>query len=605
MQPLRSFGNHTFSEEAQQTIKSWINECDSNHPNCAGRADRGFIPTRLLDLNQHEDRVVLVDSRATNIRNQYTTLSYCWGRSRNLTLLAENIDQFMHEGVAISSLALTIQDAIKATRMLGVQYIWVDALCILQGSAGDFQFEVSLMLQVYRSSFVNLAASDSTDARDGIFRDRDGKRLFDAECQGRPNSKIFGNGIWRIVPRALWEEQILQAQLNTRGWVFQERLLSPRIIHFSRNQVFWDCATMSACENFPDGLPKPLDTGSNDRYWRWKLQDSSDLNVFLPTVVDSSLEQFWRNAVHNYSTCHLSFGVDKLVAIWGIVRFLIGALKERYADGMWERNLEEQLAWHVVGCQQGNGQPSTRQKGLDAPTWSWASIHGEIILPDRFAAVRDYQVVGHDGKEIAFDLIGAHKCSSHGPRTWAEQLKQYEARVEEIEELRMNGAQSSRTKPLEATDFSPMPRLRSPSIPIMGHIGKMILQKSPAVSVWTLTTFPIRGQGGYGVIEAFPDIQSDDAGHVLILILAMNLNSPEGDRGRKNQEFVKTYTGVGLMIDYNGPSESCNGHFVRKGAFQFNGTDFEVFRDTFIKNPKRHGITSDYDPEKGHKIWLD
>lgn len=221
MQPLRPFGNHTFSEEAQQTIKNWINECDSNHPNCVGRADKGFIPTRLLDLNQHKDRVVLIESRTTNIRNQYTTLSYCWGRSRNLTLLAENINQFMHEGVAISSLARTIQDAIKATRMLGVQYLWVDGLCIVQGSAGDFQFEASLMLQVYRSSFVNLAASDSSDARDGIFRHRDGKKLFDAECQGCPNSTIFGNGIWRIVPRALWDEQILQTRLNTRGWVFQ------------------------------------------------------------------------------------------------------------------------------------------------------------------------------------------------------------------------------------------------------------------------------------------------------------------------------------------------------------------------------------------------
>ncbi|KAJ4347995.1 uncharacterized protein N0V89_009367 [Didymosphaeria variabile] len=343
---------------------------------------------------------------------------------------------------------------------------------------------------------------------------------------------------------------------------------------------------------------------ANDRYWRWKLQDSSDLNVFLPTVVDGSLEQFWRNAVHNYSMCQLTYGPDKLIAIWGLVRFLIGALKERYADGLWERNLEEQLAWHVVGCQQGNGQPSTRQEGLDAPTWSWASIHGEIVVPDRFAAIRDYQVVGHDGKEIAFDLIGTRK-HPQGPGTWAEQLQQYEARVEEIEKLRLNNPQSSLKAPPEADDLSPIPRLRSPSIPIMGHIGKMILQKRTSVSDWTLTTFPIRGQGGYGVIKASPDIQPDNAGHVLILILAMSLDYSEGNRGRKKEESVKTYTGVGLMIDYNGPSESCNGHFVRKGAFRFNGTDFEVFRDTFIKIPKRHGIASGYDPEKGHKIWLD
>ena len=82
-------------------------------------------------------------------------------------------------------------------------------------------YEASLMLQVYRNSSCNIAAADSKSADGGIFRKRDPTKLFDAECQGRPNSVIFGNSIWRIVPKALWDDEVLSAALNTRGWVFQ------------------------------------------------------------------------------------------------------------------------------------------------------------------------------------------------------------------------------------------------------------------------------------------------------------------------------------------------------------------------------------------------
>ena len=221
MQSLRQLGNHTYSEEAQNTIRDWIVDCDKNHVNCAGRADKDFVPTRLLDLDYREDRILVVQARANGIRKPYTTVSYSWGRPSFLHLTPENMEHFMKVGIHISELPKTIREAIQTTRMLGIQYIWIDSLCIVQGSAGDFQFEASLMLQVYRNCYVNIAASDTVSVADGLFRYRFEEELFDAECQGRPNSKIFGNGIWRVVPKALWDDQVLDARLNTRGWVFQ------------------------------------------------------------------------------------------------------------------------------------------------------------------------------------------------------------------------------------------------------------------------------------------------------------------------------------------------------------------------------------------------
>ena len=379
-----------------------------------------------------------------------------------------------------------------------------------------------------------------------------------------------------------------------------ERLLSPRILHFAEKQVFWDCATVSACETFREGLPQPLDTGSNDRYWRWKLQDSSDLNIFLPAIVDQSLEQFWRNAIRTYSLCQLTHSSDKLIAIWGIVRFLIGALRERYAVGLWERNLEEQLAWHVVDC-----QSSTRLVELDAPSWSWATVHGEITLPDRLAAVRDYHVVDHYGQNITFDLHGSTRGQNDGPRTWAEQLRQYETRVKEIDEYRQ--AKVLLPPPMlseQEIDMSPIPGLRSSSIPIMGFVGRMYLRKAPQGQNWILESLRT-----HEAIQAFPDINPnhDSKGSTLFLILAFNFVYPEIQRGQRTKASADKCSGIGLLIDFRGGErESSGGHFVRTGAFHFNGVDFShVITPYLIKNPAELGIDSDYDPERGFKIWLD
>ncbi|KAF1959998.1 hypothetical protein CC80DRAFT_590338 [Byssothecium circinans] len=350
----------------------------------------------------------------------------------------------MKEGIDVATLARTINEAIQITRALGVRYLWIDSLCIVQGVDGDFQGPQWDITTPYP------------------------EQLLDAEFQGRPNSTIFGNSIWRVVPKALWDEQVLSASLNTRGWVFQ------------------------------DGLPQPLDTGSTDRYWRRKLQDSSDLNTFIPTVVDISLE-------------------DKLIAIWGIASFLIGALRETYGMGLWERNLEEQLAWHMIP-----GGASSIHQDLIAPTWSWARINGVIELPDKFAAVRDYQVAGHDGKRVAFHLEEWwHKdAEPQGPRTWKEQLDEYSYRLKKMDGVRQTievGKLQDNDEPVDNPKASLMPpppgaipQLSSPHIAIQGHIGSALMRRVRSVAGWTfeMHLLPVSGAN----IDVFPDIDPIDRG---------------------------------------------------------------------------------------------
>jgi hypothetical protein len=612
MQPLHDLGDSTFSPETQRRMKKWLSDCERDHLGCQGQADPDFMPTRLLDLD-HWPRIYCVETRPQNIRGLYMTLSYTWGRDRFFSLFPDNIYQFTTSGVDVSNFPRTIQDAIQTTRVLGVRYIWVDSLCIIQGLGGDWMYEGALMLQVYRNSFCNLAAADTSSAHDGMLRLRYPEQLLDAEFQGRPNSTIFGNGIWRVVPKALWDEQVLSATLNTRGWVFQERLLSPRLIHFTRTQVFWDFATMSACETYPDGLPQPLDTGSTDRYWRWKLQDSSDLNKFLPTVIDPSLEQFWRSAVRIYTGCQLSVGDDKLVAIWGIAGFLISALKETYGEGLWERNLEEQLAWHVVPG--GTLGRSSRPLPLRAPTWSWASIDAVVELPDRFAAVRDYQVADHDGHRIAFTLANFQQnVERRGPRTWREQLEEYGHRLKKLDEIRQASIISNQLRAIapeveakpSQPEFGAMPTLLTNCIKLHGHIGLAFMVKVRSETGWTLT-LPLLPSSGAN-IEVFPDTEPKDGSNeeVRFLLLAMNkIQSVDslGDSKRDGQtnNLPETYEGIGLIIE----SAPTQGHYYRTGAFRFSGISLVSLQTAFVSHPPELSIDGTYCPRRGFKIALE
>jgi hypothetical protein len=181
-----------------------------------------------------------------------------------------------------------------------------------------------------------------------------------------------------------------------------ERILSPRILHFTKHQIFWDCGTLSACEVFPNGLPFPLDhKASTDRHWRGRLVGSTVSSNALTGVNDNeSSYTFWMSAVQNYTECNLTSQGDKTIAIWSIAKLLRDVMREQYAVGMWSEALEEQMAWRVRETQKCENMPE-----LDAsiPSWSWASVKGSIV-PQHRLALRSYTVTDHDGAMVKFTV---------------------------------------------------------------------------------------------------------------------------------------------------------------------------------------------------------
>ncbi|KAB2570796.1 hypothetical protein DBV05_g10536 [Lasiodiplodia theobromae] len=513
--PSSPLGPSTNSPQSWTQVSHWLQTCLSSHPRCnKPRGPDSFVPTRLLDV-QHPlpGYIGLVETKShpaftsssssdpTSAPPVYCTLSHCWGPSPSfLRLRASNLTSFLRHGIRIGELGnRNFAHAVEACRQLGVRWLWIDSLCIVQHwvdgdeappddaahralEEADWHHEAPFMHQVYRNSYCNIAAADSADAEGGLFRERGEKVGRDGggsvtykAARGEEADAVFGDRTWRVVSGDIWQTELLGTPLYARAWVFQERMLSPRLLHFTAHQLFWDCATLSACESFPSGLPQPLDAPAvTDRHWRARLLQASSsnnadhqkmrdtINAPLATATDISLEQFWHTAVSSYTRCALTRSSDRAVAVWGVAKpFRDAMLRERYAYGLWERGLEEQLAWklenvplpHQTATNTGtmtknanakrptHAGPASAQPPNPFPSWSWmaaADVGGPVVLADRLPGRRSYMVKAHDGESVvAFELAAGFRKQRVKAETkfgtWKEQFGEWDKRMAEIE----------------------------------------------------------------------------------------------------------------------------------------------------------------------------
>jgi hypothetical protein len=139
-----------------------------------------------------------------------------------------NRKSFMTDGVPWSFFTPNFKQAVEIARFLDVNYIWIDSLCIIQGSAEDWVREASRMHLVYRNSYCNIAIADSANKSGGAFRERVPENVLPVEYEARGASPMFGRKIWRVLPEDLWDRELLQSRIYTRGWVFQGMLLSSK-----------------------------------------------------------------------------------------------------------------------------------------------------------------------------------------------------------------------------------------------------------------------------------------------------------------------------------------------------------------------------------------
>lgn len=243
---------NTGSEKSLNLAKRWLTEC-RNHSLCQNSDEHGdkilAVPTRLLHVGTSK----YPNLRLCNVPpgTNYASLSHCWGKHVPIKLLSSNLTAFL-KNIEISKLPRTFREAIEVVRHLDIEYIWIDSLCIIQDSKEDWASEAALMHQVYSNAIVNIAADDARDGTEGLFRDRDPRlcELVEVDVSWTKHHR----GIYKAVDNALWQSNMEKSMLNSRAWILQEQRLSPRILHFGKTQLLWECQTGKACETLPAGL---------------------------------------------------------------------------------------------------------------------------------------------------------------------------------------------------------------------------------------------------------------------------------------------------------------------------------------------------------------
>jgi hypothetical protein len=227
------------------------------------------------------------------------------------------------------------------------------------------------MNMVYENGLCNIAATASLDSYGGLFfrRSRKPTKTSTITLQEWPaRSTPPSQATYDLMSWDLLFNEVSKAPLNNRGWVFQERVLASRVLHFGRNQLFWECKQQFASEEFPDQLPSPIGIET------FSVK-------FQPQTVNDPL-MLWRYAVNLYSKCCLTYQSDKLVALSGLAKYFQRCPRlanDVYIAGLWKSNLLCGLCWRTKPIiDNAPYLPLTYQY---APSWSWASMAGEIYYP--------------------------------------------------------------------------------------------------------------------------------------------------------------------------------------------------------------------------------
>ncbi|CCD49581.1 hypothetical protein BofuT4_P096890.1 [Botrytis cinerea T4] len=248
-------GDTTMSDAALAQASKWYCECLLKHTTCTTSPASGcLMPTRLLRIDEDEKhaRLVVTKEKVAQV-SHYSTLSHCWGDSDILKLTISNLESFK-AGISLEQLPKTFIEAIFVARKLSIPYIWIDSLCIIQDSDDDWQTESVSMEDVYGNSILNIMATVSKNSHEGLSRSRDPKML---ELCPAIQSKWEDaeNDLFYLFNKEIWNDRLYSGPLLKRGWVLQERVLSPRSLHFCDSELLWECREMASCETYPAGLP--------------------------------------------------------------------------------------------------------------------------------------------------------------------------------------------------------------------------------------------------------------------------------------------------------------------------------------------------------------
>lgn len=363
------------SEASFAVARSWYQKC-LNHETCRNwRRETRFLPTRLIQIRGSDNESSGLSARLCETNDlptttPYVSLSHCWGKCVLFTLKQNNLEDLRRE-IPISQLPKTFQDAIYVTFKLGISYLWIDSLCIIQDSKEDWTHEAKRMGDVYLHGEFNISATAYEDGSEGLFGERMALPRVHfplyvdfALVEKDVRKKTAFKGFYICWNDLEFHDKVHTGLIFSRAWVAQERALSPAIIHYTREKIWWECNQEIFNEAVPDSpylnghlIWEQVEGGGRDRV-RSLSKQSEPEQVYL----------FWKTFLTRHGGAFLTYYKDRFPAMAGLARIVGDFIDDDLVGGFWSGDLIRSLIM---------SRGSTRiaiQPELIAPTWSWASL---------------------------------------------------------------------------------------------------------------------------------------------------------------------------------------------------------------------------------------
>lgn len=375
------------SEQSLAKAKRWLQNCASQHLARNKPVGLHDLPQRFLHIEPSNPRLVLSGIDTT----RYIALSYCWGKTQNVTTILKNLDSHMQVGTPREQLPQTYIDLITIAQYMGVKYVWIDALCIIQDSKQDWATEASKMCSVYEQAYLTVSADCSVDTTAGIFSHQSyslestslsykGITISVRKYTARSHNLIEPLHMLDFRP-ATSDEPLgkpgSDLPLGKRAWALQEGVLSTRTIHFTGRELVWECNQDYLCECGQTRKPQAGRSNRSLRMPEWFKSSRDSVEIF----------DQWRGYIEIYTMRNLTFNSDKPVAISALAQKMQAAIRYAtgtepvYLAGLWSLSFAQDLLWGRKFDHDRINRLDilSRQGTCTAPSWSWMSWNGAVV----------------------------------------------------------------------------------------------------------------------------------------------------------------------------------------------------------------------------------
>ncbi|KAG4432366.1 hypothetical protein IFR05_012148 [Cadophora sp. M221] len=347
---------------AVKRMRRWMETCNNIHPKCK-QSIVSRLPTRILDVGDPEStfNVTLVEPHDKSAN--YVALSHCWGSSNPFIMTRDNREDMMKTGFNLDEIPATFRDAIIITRKMGIRYLWIDSLCIIQKDADDWDKESALMGMVYGNASLTIAAENASADEEGFLKPR--PTAFSSLEVIYETGHIAKFYYRRPLYQNSKNSHSLEGgALRSRGWTLQEAYLSRRLLRFYDSRIIWTCQECT------------FDEGAHDENKRQDELDSIDLLYPSGSYAKKSFptHQRWYDMIEGYSARKLSFESDRFPALSGLASIYAEHESQQYLAGIWWGDALYGLYWSPTA------HLLKKPELYVAPSWSWASVVGSVAF---------------------------------------------------------------------------------------------------------------------------------------------------------------------------------------------------------------------------------